>query len=137
MRPSAEPAFVDSSAFYALLDHDDANHKIAKKLFEKALREKRPLLTSNFVIAETHALTLHRLGREAARAWLKAIPAQIVRATASDESRAQQILHHYADKDFSYCDAVSFAMMERLAIGSAIAFDRHFVQYGQFVVLAL
>lgn len=66
MHPGAEPAFVDSSAFYALLDHDDANHKIAKQLFEKTLREKRPLLTSNFVIAETHALTLHRLGREAA-----------------------------------------------------------------------
>ena len=136
MRPSAEPAFIDSSAFYALLDRDDANHKMAQTLFEKAVLAKRPLLTSNFVVAETHALTLHRLGRDAAAAWLKAIPAHVIRATTDDERQAQQIIDQYADKDFSYCDVVSFAIMERLAVKSAIVFDRHFVQYGQFVVLS-
>jgi predicted nucleic acid-binding protein len=135
MNPSVEPVFVDSSAFYALLDRDDANHHIALTLFRQVLQDRRPLLTSNFVVAETHALLLHRLGRDVAAAWLEAIPAHVIRVTMGDEHQAREIIQQYSDKDFSYCDAVSFALMERLAITSAIAFDRHFLQYGQFVIL--
>jgi len=109
--------------------------KTAVALFREALRDRRPLLTSNFVVAETHALLLHHLGREAATAWLEAIPAQVVRATAADERRAREIILQYEDKEFSYCDAVSFALMERLGVTTALAFDRHFRQYGKFVVL--
>lgn len=135
MSPRAEPDFVDSSAFYALLDRDDANHSSAAELFRKALEDQRPLLTSNFVVAEAHALILHRLGREAAATWLEAIPAQVVRASADDEQRARAIIRQYRDKEFSYCDAVSFALMERLHVTFALAFDRHFQQYGKFVLL--
>ena len=41
----------------------------------------------------------------------------------------------YRDKDFSYCDAISFAVMERLGITEVIAFDEHFRQYGKFTTL--
>ncbi len=34
------------------------------------------------------------------------------------------------DKRFSYTDASSFAVMERLGIGTAFGFDRDFAQYG-------
>lgn len=98
MNPRAELAFVDSSAFYALLDRDDANHHVALTRFRQALRDKRPLLTSNFVVAEAHALLLHRLGRDAAAAWLEAIPAHVVRATVGDEHRAREIIQQYTDK---------------------------------------
>lgn len=135
MNPSAEPTFVDSSAFYALLDRNDDNCRTALTAFRQALHNQRSLLTTNFVVAETHALILHRLGKDAATAWLEAIPARVVRAAADDERRAREIIRQYADKDFSYCDAVSFALMERLAVTSAIAFDKHFSQYGKFVVL--
>jgi predicted nucleic acid-binding protein len=30
---------------------------------------------------------------------------------------------------------LSFAVMERLGIGEAIAFDRHFREYGRFAIL--
>ncbi len=54
----------------------------------------------------------------------------IVRAEADDERRARQILERYDAKDFSLTDAISFAVMERLRIGHAFTFDRHFAQYG-------
>jgi predicted nucleic acid-binding protein len=38
-------------------------------------------------------------------------------------------------KAFSDGDAVSFAVMERLDIPEAIAFDEHFRQYGQLTIL--
>ena len=52
-----------------------------------------------------------------------------------DESRAISILRSHEDKTYSYCDALSFAVMERLGIAEAVAFDRHFREYGRFTVL--
>ena len=45
-------------------------------------------------------------------------------------ARGQQIIFQYSDKDFSLTDATSFAVMERLRIGTAFSYDRHFAQYG-------
>ncbi len=95
------------------------------------------LFTSNFVIAETHALFLRRLGRGPAATFLRdmaPISATTVRVSARDELRAQDIIFQYEDKAFSYTDATSFAVMERLRIGTAVTLDVYFVQYG-FVAL--
>lgn len=54
----------------------------------------------------------------------------IAPVTARDQRRAREILQRYDDKDFSLTDALSFAVMERLAIPNAFTFDHHFAQYG-------
>ena len=48
----------------------------------------------------------------------------------ADEKRAKEIIARYKDKTFSYTDATSFALMERLGLEAAFAFDAHFRQYG-------
>ena len=93
------------------------------------------MITSNFVVAETHALILARMGRELAVAWLRSIPANIIRVSKADEEKAKRIIFGYRDKEFSFCDATSFALIERLRIKEAMAFDRHFGQYGKFGLL--
>ena len=130
-----ERVFVDTGAFYAAVDADDQHHRNCVKLLRTAVAEQWCLVTSNFVVAETHALILARLGRDIAARWLKAIPAQVKRIKAEDEEQAEQIIFDYADKEFSYCDATSFAMMKREKIRAALSFDRHFLQYGEFLVL--
>ena len=127
--------FVDTGAFYAAINQNDENHKEATVLFHKATEEEWRLITSNFVVAETHALILSRLGRNLAVAWLRSIPATIIRISKADEERAKRIIFGYRDKEFSYCDASSFALIERLRIREAMAFDSHFEQYGKFGVL--
>src|SRR2546425_366427 len=82
--------------------------------------------------------SLARMGRNRAWNFLQAIltgRTNVIRAEEADERRARAIIEHYQDKEFSYCDAVSFAVMERLDIREAIAFDDHFRQYGQFTIL--
>jgi len=98
-------------------------------------RQRRQLVTTNFVVAETHALILSRLGRALAARWLLTLTAGVLRVTEEDESRAKAIIVTYHDKDFSYCDAVSFAVMERLNFLQALAFDVHFRQYARFEIL--
>lgn len=46
----------------------------------------------------------------------------------------KEILRTYDDKEFFLVDALSFAVIERLRIPVAFAFDRHFVQYGLTVL---
>lgn len=129
--------FVDTSAHFALTDSQDANHAEAKALATWLAEERWRLFTTSFVLVETHALLLSRLGRDMALKVLREIDRStvtVIRATVTDERQAREILEKYQDKDFSLCDAVSFVVMERLGISSAFAFDQHFAQYGLTVL---
>lgn len=59
----------------------------------------------------------------------------IERAEKDDEDRAWKIIEAYTDKTFTFADAISFVIMERLGLRSAFAFDDHFKQYGKFRLL--
>jgi len=100
----------------------------------KSIRSE-PLLT-NFIVAERHALSLARLGSTVAREWLLRNVWAVERVTEDDEAKAKEIIRKYTDKRFSYMDATSFAVMERLGLRTAFAFDPHFRQYG-FQVIGL
>ena len=126
--------FVDTSGYYALADADDDNHVTAGSLLTALRSQRWRLVTTNFVLAETHALVLRRLGRAAALRALQDMtrsPAtDLVRVTPGDEARALAILVQYSDKLFSYTDATSFAVMERLGLTRVFTFDSDFTQYG-------
>jgi len=130
--------FVDTGGFYASLNRRDAFHRDAVRLFRRAPSEQWFLFTTNFALAESHALILARMGRNRAWDFLQAIVTgrtNVIRAAEADEQRARASIEQYQDKEFGYCDAVSFAVMERLDIQEAITFDDHFRQYGQFTIL--
>jgi hypothetical protein len=125
--------FVDTSAFFAFLASDELQHAAALATFRRAGRDRSGLYTTNFVVAETHALALARIGRAQATAFLASLAdaaIDVIRATAEDEEAAKEIVFRYTDKSFSLTDAISFAVMERLGLKRAFSFDRDFVQYG-------
>src|SRR5688572_7366371 len=129
--------FVDSSVYLALLDADDEHHRHATQIIHQLAHERYRQFTTNVLLIESHALILSVLGRTQAAQFLKDMQEShtvMVRVRASDEARAQQILFQYDDKDFSFADAISFAVMERLDIRLAFTLDRDFAQYG-FTVL--
>jgi predicted nucleic acid-binding protein len=100
---------------------------------QRLVVDRASWFTSSYVVAETHALFLARLGIRQALAFLDRLGrsgVDVVRVTAEDDERAIAILRQYDDKDFSLTDATSFAIMERLGIRHAFTFDRHFAQYG-------
>lgn len=125
----------DSSAILALLDADDADHAKAGRTARKIAVERRPCFITNYVEAETHALLLRKLGRSLALEWLLRGGLPVIRVLPREEERAREILSRHADKDWSLCDAISFAVLEIRGIRSAFSFDRHFRQYGRFDVL--
>ena len=52
------------------------------------------------------------------------------RATEADMRRAREIFEGFTDKEWSFTDCVSYAVIERLEIEKAFAFDDHFRQFG-------
>jgi predicted nucleic acid-binding protein len=119
-----------------LLDRSDIRHATARDVLGDLRRRRVSPLLTNFIVAETHALLLNRLNADIARRWVLDNAWPIERAREDDEARARVILRQYSDKTFSYTDATSFAIMERLGVKAAFAFDPHFRQHG-FQVLGL
>jgi predicted nucleic acid-binding protein len=121
---------VDTSAIYALLDRDDANHRAAKAGLERLRKRRDEPFVTGLVRAECHALLLARLGPDLARRWLLSSTWPVERTTEEDEDAAKEIVATHADKSYSFTDAASFVVMKRLRVRTAFAFDRHFTQFG-------
>jgi predicted nucleic acid-binding protein len=134
--------FVDTGGFVALLVAEDQMHSRAEALFASASRERWALITTNAVVIETYSVLLARArdGRRAAVAFLDAVEASahalvVEPIRTDDEINAATLVRTHEDKSYSLCDALSFVVMERLGITEAIAFDRHFREYGRFTIL--
>ncbi len=129
-----ENVFVDTSAWMALADTDDDYHTQATKILPSVLKDFRNVLTSNLVIAESYILILHELGYKASQEFLNNITAsprvRVIYSTQEVEEDAKLILKKYADQDFSYTDAVSFAIMNKHKTVKAFTFDKHFTTAG-------
>lgn len=121
---------VDTSAVYALIAESDDNHAAARRGLERMRADRDTPLLTNFILAETHALLLSRLGADVARSWLTQNVWPVERVTPEDEAAAKEIVRTHPDKSYSYVDATSFAVIDRLRIRTALAFDRHFRQFG-------
>ncbi|MFQ6074864.1 MAG: type II toxin-antitoxin system VapC family toxin [Candidatus Bathyarchaeia archaeon] len=128
--------FVDTSAFIALEDEDDENHEAAVE-YRNKLRERRTpyraLYTSNYITDETLTLLRIRCGHRVAVTFGEVIrSSRVIRVlwiTPTVEKDAWKIFKEHEDRDFSFTDCTSFALMEAEAIDTAFTFDRHFSQY--------
>jgi len=130
--------FVDTSAWYPLALPGDAAHaRCARVLRERVARGVR-IVTTNLVVAETHALLLRRAGRGPAEAFVRLVrgaPNLVVTSTPDLETAAlDEWIARFEDQDFSLTDAVSFAVMKARKIAEALTQDRHFAAAG-FTVL--
>jgi predicted nucleic acid-binding protein len=124
--------FVDTSAFYAILDVDDDNHRQASDTL-KHLREARAhLVTSNYVIAESCGLIQRRLGMKVAGAFRSHV-LPIVKISWVDEYVHEDGFNYFLTCGRggpSFVDSVSFAVMRNQGTDKAFAFDKHFSEQG-------
>ena len=129
--------FIDTSAFYALLDRDDAHHPRAKRAWTELLKAAHALVASNYVLVETFALVQDRLGIEAARAFHDdVLPLIHIEFVAAETHRSGvAALLSASRRDLSLVNCVSFEVMRISGINTAFAFDKHFKEQG-FVILA-
>ena len=125
---------VDTSAWLALADRKDQHHADAVELLERLKTQQTLLVLSEWLLAETLTVIRSRVHHAAAvrfgRVVLESHVAELIGSSDALRERAWAIFQQYEDKDFSFVDCTSFAIMERSGLKTAFAFDRHFEQYG-------
>lgn len=128
--------FVDSAAFYALLDRDDKYHRPARTQWEEALSVQRRLVTSSWVFVESFALVQSRLGMDALRVLHDEIlPAvEVIQVDSEVQAAAAQAVMAADRRRLSLVDCSSFQIMRQMEIRAVFTFDRHFVEQGFEVV---
>ena len=132
--------FVDTGGWGHLLDRRELYHALAASIYQLVRRQRRKLITTNYVIAELVALMTSPLHfpRPVGIKFiddLKASPqVEIVHIDAERDEQAWQLLKRREDKAWSLVDCSSFIVMQDLGISEALAADRHFEQAG-FVCL--
>jgi len=124
--------FVDTSAFFAVLDADDENHDAAKQMWEDLLTQEAVLVCSNYVLVETLALVQRRLGIPAVRVFQEDI-VPVLNIEWVDESLHQVGIASVlaaARRELSLVDCVTFEIMRRSGIKTAFVFNHHFDEQG-------
>jgi uncharacterized protein len=126
--------FVDTGAWYALQVGDDEWHHAAAETLDGLVAGPHVLVTTNHVVGETYTLLRITCGHAAATRFLDRLEetrrVQRVFVAEALEGRAYRMLRQYADQEFSFVDATSFAVMRSERIRHAFAFDQHFATAG-------
>ncbi len=123
--------FVDTSAWYALLDEDDDNHASAVQRWRRLL-EDDDVITHTYVVVESSALLQRRLGLPAAARFHRSLlaVANLVPIDARTHDRAVERWLNGATRQLSLVDVTSFVAMEDRGIDVAFAYDRRFAAEG-------
>ena len=127
---AAEPLFVDSGGFYALVSPDSERHELAVEIMQAAARERRRAVTTDYIVDETATLLRAR--------GLPKLLAEFFRLTEESQAltlewtspdrfaAARKFMLKHLDQEFSFTDCVSFVVMKELRLTDALATDNHF-----------
>jgi len=122
---------VDTGAWYSIADTSDRHHQEASRFYKEHV-VRVPFVTTDLIVAETCALLSSHLGRPAALVFwetLRETRIPILTVEPADLEAAWHIAQAFPDQHFSFVDCTTFALMERLGIHEAFAFDAHFLVY--------
>ena len=128
----SKSVFVDTSAFYALMDRSDDCHPDAADLWKRLLETDCHLQTSNYIVVETMALLQHRLGFDAANLWrsniLDMVDVYLIDEAAHD--RSFELWISMRQRNLSMVDCSSFVVMRQQKTETAFTFDDDFFKQG-------
>jgi predicted nucleic acid-binding protein len=124
--------FADTSFWFALQEPSERHHAEARSLVREARREE--ILVSNHVLGETWTLVRRRSGHRAAVGFLdrcaRLSNLSRVRIDAAIEREAWNWLRRHDERNYSFVDATSFALMRARGVREALAFDGDFSAAG-------
>jgi uncharacterized protein len=123
--------FVDTSFWVALAARSDAHHREAVDLIGQS---DELLVTSNHVRGETWTFLNRRYGHGEAVAFLdrtdQSEHLEVEFVSSSVEDAALAWLRARDEREYSFVDATSFALMRSMRIREAFAFDEDFAAAG-------
>lgn len=129
---------VDTWAWLALNEADDADHELAETANSELLDAGRVFVTTNFILDETYTLLRRRTSARQAIQFghdvQQAVASgalEVVTIDAEIETEAWKLFETYHEvKGLSYTDCTTFAAMKKLGITEAFTADEHFSMTG-------
>lgn len=125
--------FLDTGALIALNVPSDEHSHEANTCSNSIYDQKLPTFVSNVSLIETHKRILFDINYQQALNFLNEIYASsitILRFIESDELEARKIISKFSDQQFTFYDAINFAIMKRVGIFKAFTFDHHYSVFG-------
>lgn len=126
--------FIDTSAFVALLDEKDRDHRQAVIKAAQILENGWQAVTSDDVIDESYTMILKHAGYKGTVAFDEKLITGAWKVEWINQARfidAQAVFRRYnRDKSWSFTDCTSYVVMKELKIKTAFTFDEHFKQMG-------
>ncbi len=135
MPHAVSAVFVDASAWIASVESRQAHHDATLEVRTGLVEAGVEFLTTNLVLAETHAMLTRHRGPLAGLQLLDGVEAD-PQYTVLDvnlelqDAAVDHWLRVFRDQAFSLCDAVSFEVMRREGITRAFTLDHHFAVAG-------
>jgi len=138
-----ESYFTDTTYIVATVNVQDREHAKAERLSHRLAEGEFGnfrLIMTDYIFDEVVTAILtrtrrHDLAARTGRSLLDSGAWRLIHLAAGDFEAAWSMFQDREDKRWSFTDCTSFALMERLGLRTAIAFDENFAQAG-FVLLA-
>ena len=130
--------FLDSPFWIAYRDASQEDCPRARELVRQFFRDRKYFVTTVPVFCEIHArFARHKTRRQTIISdfWRNPL-VHLEPLTDADHEEALAILGRQTDKNYPFCDVLSFVVMRRLEIKQVATFDEHFRQFGEFEVLS-
>lgn len=124
--------FIDTNGWIALNSKRDNLYSKALTLNRELLQKGFEYVTTNFILDETYTWlaikAAHSMAVDLGEKIRCSKKIRVVHITEEVEEEAWQLFKQYRDKNFSFTDCTSFAVMRKLGITKAFTNDRHFRQ---------
>ena len=126
--------FLDTGFLIALEAADDQHHDAAITAWRELRKRRIGFVTTSYVLDEVATFfNSHGHHAKAVTIGEALLNSRIVTLVHVDEpifAEAWRKFAHQSDKRYSLTDCVSFVVMKRRRIKTALAFDKHFTQAG-------
>ncbi len=130
----AANAFVDTSAWYALIDRKDQRHPRVVASLRRFVEKRVSLVTSDYVVDESATLLKARIGSHAALnlfAYLAEAASVEWEWVGSERfTKAQGLFKKLDDQGHSFTDCTSLVIIQERRIEDVLTTDRHFKVHG-------
>jgi len=130
--------FLDTSGLIDLSDRKDTNHETAETFLKTRVKAGARFVLGRNVLVEYIDGVTKRVSKPKAAEELDNILNSkllvIEPVSGNDWNKAIQYFNKYDDQRIDLTDCLSFAIMERLGLNTALTFDNDFQTHGFVVV---
>lgn len=125
---ASERIFADSNFFVALFNSDDSLNKKAFEVADRLDDAKASLVISNFIFLEIVTVLAQRCGRAIARSagnyLLNEPRIGVIHIDENSQASAWRLFQQVSNKNVSFVDCSTIAIIEDEALQSLLTFDR-------------